>query len=217
MYDKTRNNIEKPENTMGETSPHADMKPVAITKREAILLLHSREHFPRGFDHEDLAFSLGWSLDEVYQALLVCAALGLVTAPPGTEAPLGCQESRELEVGIDDLLTPAEKKAALRSQVPNSEGRWLALGEELAVLRAVTSEGNAGPAQAGGTAALEWAQTARLTAVLLDLVLDGHLAILSPLPGSDDVRFAALDSNGEVILNSGSEEYGSGSAARRVN
>ena len=88
MYDKTRNNIEKSENTTGETSPHADMRPVAITKREAILLLHSQEHFPRGFDPGDLAISLGWSVDEVHEALLTCVALGLLKAPPGIEALL---------------------------------------------------------------------------------------------------------------------------------
>ncbi len=206
MYDKTRNNIEKPENSTDENSPHADMGPVAITKQGAILLLHSREHFPRGFDPDDLAISLGWCLDEVHEALLACTALGLVKAPPGIEARPSRAQYREPEVCIDDLLTPAEQEAAIQSRAASCDGGWLALGEELAVLRAVTSEGGADPTQADSTAALKWAQTARLSAVLLDLVLDGHLAILGPRSGSENVRFAALDADGKVVLNSGSED-----------
>jgi hypothetical protein len=217
MYDKTRNEIETTENATDETSPHTDLGRIAFNKREAILLLHSREHFPRGFDPEDLAISLGWSLDEVREALLACAAFGLVEASPGIEAPPRCEKSAGPEVGIDDLLTPAEKEAAIQSQVPNSEGGWLALGEEIAVLRAVTSEGCADPTPADSDAALEWARQARHSAVLLDLVLDGHIAILGPRPGSEDVRFAALDCNGEVVLNNKPEDSGSSLAARRIN
>jgi len=217
MYDKTRNDIENPENTKGETAAHADLGLVDFTKREAILLLHSQKHFPRGFDPQDLAISLGWSLDEVHEALLACVAHGLVKAPPGIEAPSHYEESAGPEVGIDDLLTPAEKEAAIQSQVPNSDGGWLALGEELAVLRAVTSEGRAGHTEADAEAALEWARQARLSAVLLDLVLDGHVAILGPRPGSEDVRFAAVDCNGEVVLKNKPEESRSSCLARRIN
>ena len=94
MYDKTRNNTENAEVATNETTSHADVESVAFTKREAILLLHSREHFPRGFDPEDLAISLGWSIDEVHEVLLACTALGLVKAPSGAEAPPLCAESR---------------------------------------------------------------------------------------------------------------------------
>ena len=217
MYYKTRNDIENRENTTDETASHADSGLVDFTKREAILLLHSQEHFPRGFDPGDLAISLGWSVDEVHEALLTCVALGLLKAPPGIEAPSHCKESSGPEVGIDDLLTSAEKEAAVQSQVPNSDGGWLALGEELAVVRAVTSEGCADHTEADAEAALEWARQARLSAVLLDLVLDGHVAILGPRPGSEDVRFAAVDCNGEVVLNDKPEESGPSLAARRIN
>jgi len=176
-----------------------------LTKREAILLAHVTENFPRGFDEEQLAISLGWSTEEVQEALQVCAVHGLIEAPPDIEIPAGVPLEGSPLVGIDDLLTPEEQDAARESKVPSCGERWLALGEELAVLRALKAGKERGFTEAEAEGALEWASMTRFTSLLLDLVLDGHVAILGP-NGDGDMRFAALDEDGALVINGREDE-----------
>jgi hypothetical protein len=171
-----------------------------ITKREAILLVHMKANFPRGSDEEDLATSLGWSIEEVREALHVCAAHGLVEGPPDIESPAGAPLEGSPVIGIDDLLSPEEQDAARLSQVPCANHRWFVLGEQFAVLRALGAGTDGGFTGDEAEAALEWAQNARIHSILLDLVLDGHLALMG-LNGDDDMVFAALDEDGELVIN----------------
>jgi hypothetical protein len=176
-----------------------------LTKREAILLVHMTENFPRGFDEEHLATSLGWSTEEVREALLVCAVHGLVEGPPDIELPAGAPLEGSPVIGIDELLSPEEQDAARLSQVPCANPGWLALGEELTVLRALGAGTDSGFTGDEAEAALEWAQETRFHSILLDLVLDGHVALMGP-NGDGDMVFAALDADGELVINDREDE-----------
>lgn len=175
------------------------------TKREAILLIHMRENFPRGFDEEHLAISLGWATEEVREALQVCVVHGLIEGPPDIELPAGAPLEGSPMVGIDDLLSPEEQAAARESKVPCANPRWLVLGEELAVLRDLEAGTDGGFTADECEAALEWAQTARFRSILLDLVLDGHVALLAP-DGVGEMKFAALDADGELVIDGQEDE-----------
>jgi hypothetical protein len=176
-----------------------------LTKREAILLIHTGENFPRGFDEKHLAISLGWSTEEVREALQVCAVHGLIEGPPDIELPAGAPLEGSPVIGIDALLSPDEQDAARRSRVPCANHRWLALGEEFTVLRALGAGIDGGFTDDEGEAALEWAQDARFRSILLDLVLDGHIALMGP-NGEGDMVFAALDADGELVINGREDE-----------
>jgi hypothetical protein len=171
-----------------------------FTKREAILLIHTGENFPRGFDEDHLASSLGWSTEEVREALQVCAVHGLIEGSPDIELPAGAPLEGSPVIGIDELLSPEEQDAARLSQVPCANPGWLALGEELTVLRALGAGTDSGFTGDEAEAALEWAQEIRFHSILLDLVLDGHVALMGP-NGDGDMVFAALDADGELVIN----------------
>ena len=108
-------------------------------------------------------------------------------------------------IGIDDLLSPEEQDAARLSQVPCANHGWLALGEELTVLRALGAGTDDGFTEDEGKAALEWAEDARFHSLILDLVLDGHVALMGP-NGDGDMVFAALDADGELVVNGREDE-----------
>ena len=176
-----------------------------LTKRKATLLIHTGENFPRGFDEEHLAISLGWSTEEVREALQVCAVHGLIEGSPDIELPAGAPLEGSPAIGIDELLSPEEQDAARLSHVPRKNRGWLALGEELTVLRALGAGTGRGFTEDEGNAALEWAGRTRVTSLLLDLVLDGHVALMGP-NGDGDMVFAALDADGEVVINDQEDE-----------
>lgn len=185
------------ENSMA-SNPSEAVETFELTKREATLLAHIGEHFPTGFIAEDLAVSLGWSVDEVREAARVCAVYELLALPPDIEVPAVAPEKRSPLVDLDDFLTPEERDAARESKVPNCNNGWLALGEELAVLRALGAGKETGFTESEAEAALEWASMARLGSLLLDLVIDGHVALLGP-DGDGEMKFAALDAEGERV------------------
>ena len=116
-------------------SIHPKAKTFALTKREATLLVHVREHFPKGFLAEDLAGSLGWSLEEVQKAARVCVSQRLLV-PPGRKGAPTRLADKAREWRADDLLTPKEQEEARQTQHPCTTD-WLLLGETLAVLRAL--------------------------------------------------------------------------------
>ena len=185
------------ENSMA-SNPSEAVETFELTKREATLLVHIGEHFPTGFAAEDLAVSLGWSVEEVHGTLQVRAVHGLIEAPPDAEVPAGAPLEGSPLVGLDDLLTPEEQDAARESKVPNCNGGWLALGEELAVLRALGAGKETGFTEAEAAEALEWASMARLGSLILDLVFDGHLGLLGP-DGDGEMKFVALDAEGKRV------------------
>jgi hypothetical protein len=89
--------------------------------------------------------------------------------------------------------------------VPCANHGWLALGEELTVLRALGAGTDGGFTGDEAEVALEWAQDARLHSILLDLVLDGHVVLMGP-NGDGDMVFAALDADGELVINDREDE-----------
>ncbi|MEE9607526.1 MAG: hypothetical protein V3U03_07275, partial [Myxococcota bacterium] len=117
-----------------------------MTKREATLLVHVGEHFPTGFCEHELAASLAWSVDEVREALVVCAAFDLVSTPPGVDVPVAEPVDGSPLVGIDDLLDPEEQEEACVSHCPRREPRcplpdadfWLTPEEQAAIGQALT-------------------------------------------------------------------------------
>ena len=95
-----------------DSSNDKEADPAPLTKREATLIIHVTENFPRMFHEEDLASSLGWTTQEVRETLEVCAANGFVDGPPDIELPAGATLKEFPVLAIDDLLSPEEQDAA---------------------------------------------------------------------------------------------------------
>ena len=118
-------------------SSNAEKSLPEITKREAILMVHIGEHFPTGFVEEDVAISLGWSLEEVQDARRLCAAHGFLAEQADPLEICDSSPGEAESASAADLLNPEEMDAARKSEV--APHGFLTVGEELSVLRALAA------------------------------------------------------------------------------
>lgn len=177
-------------------SSHAAKSLPEITKREAILMVHIAENFPFGFVEEDVALSLGWSLEEVQDARRLCAAHGLLAEQSDPLEIYDSSPDESESVSAADLLSPEERDAA-RGSAFEAPG-LLTVGEELSVRRALAAGKEDGCfTEEEADEALDWAEKARLTSILLDQVLYGYLALMGT-SADGTMLFGALDRLGNL-------------------